>query len=171
MMFEMDVTIREASAEDCERLGEVHVRAWQVAYRSVMPDAYLDSLDPSEREDMWRRVIDRDGSDGLLVATSGGEPVGFASFGPAREQPAGTGELYALNLDPDHWGRGIGRQLLREATSRLSSGFGDLILWVVPENVRARTLYESEGWSADGTTKTDEVMGVTVAEILYRRPI
>ncbi len=39
--------------EDAPRVGEVHVRAWQATYRSVMPDDYLDGLRAEDRADMW----------------------------------------------------------------------------------------------------------------------
>jgi len=35
----MNVEIRDARADDVGELGRVHVRAWQAAYRGVMPDA------------------------------------------------------------------------------------------------------------------------------------
>jgi hypothetical protein len=34
---------------------------------------------------------------------------------------------------------------------------------------RARRFYEVAGWVADGAERTDEVMGVVVAEVRYRR--
>jgi hypothetical protein len=42
---------------------------------------------------------------------------------------------------------------------------------VVPENNRARGLYESEGWTADGGVTTEEILGVTVTDIRYRRTL
>lgn len=36
------------------------------------------------------------------------------------------------------------------------------------DNPRARRFYEREGWHADGETKEDELVGVTVREVLYR---
>jgi hypothetical protein len=40
---------------------------------------------------------------------------------------------------------------------------------VVPENARARALYESEGWVSDGAVATEEIHGVTVTDIRYRK--
>jgi hypothetical protein len=47
-------------------------------------------------------------------------------------------------------------------------GYREAVLWVVPQNDRARALYESEGWSADGGVSTEDIMGVTVTDIRYR---
>jgi len=39
---------------------------------------------------------------------------------------------------------------------------------VVPENDRARGLYESAGWIDDGGRRHDEVFGAHVNEVRYR---
>jgi hypothetical protein len=53
----------------------------------------------------------------------------------------------------------------RERTAPLA------VLWVVPENERARALYDSEGWVAGGGVSTEEILGVTVSDIRYRKPL
>ena len=169
-----ELVIRSAVAGDADAMGVVHVRAWQSAYRGVMPDAYLDGLQPEERVAMWRGRISRTELPPLLVAELAGDVVGFAAFGPAQAAPdsTGVGELYAVNLDPVHWGKGIGRALLLEVTTALiAMKFREAILWVVPENVRARSLYESERWTEDGGVRTEEVLGATVTDIRYRRQL
>ncbi|MGH9204942.1 MAG: GNAT family N-acetyltransferase, partial [Acidimicrobiales bacterium] len=42
-------TVRTAQAGDKQAVAGVHVRSWQAAYRGLMPDAYLDGLDPDDR--------------------------------------------------------------------------------------------------------------------------
>jgi hypothetical protein len=44
--------IRDARIDDINELGRVHVRAWQAAYRAVMPDEYLDGLQANDRADV-----------------------------------------------------------------------------------------------------------------------
>lgn len=59
--------------------------------------------------------------------------------------------------------------MLRHVMDALRSlGYGEAILWVAPQNVRARSLYESEGWRADGAVADEEVLGVTVTEMRHR---
>ena len=144
------------------------------AYRGVMPDEYLDGLQPDERIAMWRDRIPRTDVPPLLVAVVAGEVAGFAAFGAEQSTTGSTaatgcGELYAMNLDPPHWGKGIGRALLRQATDALSTlNYREAVLWVIPENTRAVTLYESEGWVADGAVSTEEILGVVVTDVRYR---
>ncbi|MGI8723730.1 MAG: hypothetical protein ACR2JG_16090, partial [Geodermatophilaceae bacterium] len=112
-MTESSPCVRGAELTDAAALGRVHVRAWQATYRGMMPDAFLDGLDPHERGDMWARALGtaRPGSSRLVVCTEpGDDPVGFAIVGPVRDSEAsgsGLGELYAINLDPDAWGLGL----------------------------------------------------------------
>ena len=169
-----DVVIRQAVAGDADAMGRLHVRAWQHAYRGIMPDEYLDGLQPDERIAMWRDRIPRTDLPPLLVSVVAGAVVGFAAFGDERSitdatDATGRGELYAMNLDPPHWGKGIGRALLRQATDALRElNFDEAVLWVIPENTRAVALYESEGWVADGAVSTEEILGVTVTDVRYR---
>jgi GNAT superfamily N-acetyltransferase len=135
-----------------------------------MPDAYLDGLRPEDRAAHWEGVLRRDDLVGtILVVERDGAVVGFAAVGPAQE-PAGAGELYAINLDPDHWGTGAGRALLGAAQAELARlGFADTVLWVLPANARARRFYEAAGWVADGSSRGSQVFGVMVPEVRYRR--
>jgi ribosomal protein S18 acetylase RimI-like enzyme len=166
----MNDEIRQARVDDVDELGRVHVRAWQAAYRGVMPDEYLDGLRASDRSAMWARFLHDPHPDRRLhVVTVEDRVVGFACFGICRDaEDVPLGELYAINLDPEFWGRGLGRKLLSEVTQELGA-FGDAaVLWVVPENVRARGLYESAGWLDDGGRRHDEELGARVDEMRYR---
>ena len=164
------VTVRPATAADAPAMGRLVVRAWQAAYRGHMPDAYLDGLRAEDRAAYWDGVLRREDLRGVvLVAERDGEVVGFAAAGPSPD-PEGAGELFAINLDPDHWGTGAGRALLEAVQAELDRmGFAESVLWVLPGNARARRFYEIAGWVADGTSRTAEVFGVTVPEVRYRR--
>lgn len=169
----MQITIRPMTIADTSMVGEVHVRAWQSAYRGVMPDEYLAGLRPEDRAEMWRRSIEANRSGQRDVITVDGRVAGFAAYGPERDRddPA-RGELYAINLHPDNWRQGLGRQLLAHATAELVQlGFKAAVLWVETNNDRARRFYESEGWLFDGTERIDTVQGATVNEVRYRRPL
>jgi ribosomal protein S18 acetylase RimI-like enzyme len=164
------VTVRHARVDDALALGLVHVRAWQAAYRGQMPDDYLDGLRAEERAAGWERGLRRDRArDPVLVAERDGCVVGFAVVG-AAEDPRGAGELYAINVDPDHWGTGAGRALLMAAQAELARlGYAEVVLWVLPGNHRARRFYEAAGWVVDGAERSAEVQGVVVPEVRYRR--
>ena len=101
-----------------------------------------------------------------------GTVVGFILVGPGADDTAPEGEVYAINVDPHHWGGGAGTLLLDAGTRALTEeGFTRAVLWVHPGNRRARRFYEARGWSADDAERTQDVLGVTVPEARYVRPL
>jgi GNAT superfamily N-acetyltransferase len=66
------------------------------------------------------------------------------------------GDLYALYLDPDHWGRGIGTALHATALDRLvTHDFTHAGLWILDGNRRALRFYHRHGWTDTGRTQID----------------
>lgn len=81
---------------------------------------------------------------------------------------ATRGQVYAINIDPDRWGSGVGRALLDAACDHLrTSGFSTAVLWVHPDNARACRFYRAAGWRPDGNEVRVEVLGVEVPEVRY----
>jgi GNAT superfamily N-acetyltransferase len=170
--------IRPAEVSDAEQIGLVHVRSWQSAYRGRgVPQDYLDGLDPAERAGRWRRTlqdIDRSRA-GILVADSGTEVVGFAGYGPSRDEdadPGQTGQLATIYLLPEVWGTGVGRRLMAATVDGLTGlGYQDATLWVLDSNDRARRFYARAGWAEDGATRFDNSFGFPLHEARYRRAL
>jgi ribosomal protein S18 acetylase RimI-like enzyme len=169
--------IRAARVADAARMGEVHVRSWQAAYRGQMPQDHLDTLDPARSARMWeRRLAAVDWTrGGCLVAADEAGVAGFADFGPARDDdadPALTGQVTAIYLAPAAWSTGCGRALMTGALVHLAgAGYQDATLWVLDTNARARSFYAKAGFAADGAVKLDERDGFTLRELRYRRPL
>ncbi len=151
--------------------------SWQAAYRGLLPQAYLDALDPAQRVSQWERIVPAAGpaGGGTLVADAGGRLAGFVSYGPARDDDADSrraGEIYAIYLAPVGWDEETGRQLMAAALGRLGgAGSGQVILWALGSNTRARRFYEAGGWHDDGAVKHDDSFGVPVTEVRYRRSL
>jgi GNAT superfamily N-acetyltransferase len=166
------LVIRAAVPADAAEIARVHVASWRAAYRGLLPDRYLERLSVDDRAPTWRRRIDgRRPGEAVLVAGRGGAIVGFASAGPTRDRdadPRSVGEVYAVYLTPEEWGRGAGRRLLERAVAALrDAGFAHAGLWVLETNAHARGFYEHLGWRADGSTK-QERFGERVTEVRYR---
>jgi GNAT superfamily N-acetyltransferase len=165
--------LRRAEPTDAIAVARVHVRSWQAAYRKLMPDDYLDQLRPEDRA----KKYDFGNLDPLrphtIVATESGEIRGFATTAPAQDlNMSGYGELCALYVDPDHWGRGIGVALVSAARTRLFNlGFRSAVLWVLVGNVRAERFYLMDHWTPDGVWRTDVVWGVKVNDVRYQRKL
>jgi len=166
-------TVRPAEVADKQAVAEVHVRSWQEAYRGLMPDAYLDGLDPDERAARYTFGSDDPLRRSTIVSAVDGIIDGFATMGPTRDADLpGSGEVYAIYVDPGSWGLGVGRLLMEATRSRLSHlGCTQALLWVLEGNGRARRFYEIDGWVLDDTHRSESRWGVTTNEIRYRRAL
>jgi ribosomal protein S18 acetylase RimI-like enzyme len=145
---------------DALAVARVHVRAWQVGYRGLLPAAYLDSLRAEDRA--ARYTFERSEGPRTTVAVDSGAIVGFATIHGS--------ELSALHVDPEAWSTGVGRALIARARADLAAaGVAEAHLWLLVGNARAQRFYERDGWVTDGTRRADTVWGVAVDEIEYRR--
>jgi RimJ/RimL family protein N-acetyltransferase len=171
-------TIRRATMADAAQIAEAHVRSWQSAYRGLIPQDYLDGLDPANRTAMWARILASVNwrASGVLVAEMGSAVAGFISFGPTRDDDDNghrlIGEIMAIYVAPPAWGNGVGRELMTAALDRLAAvGYVDTTLWVLKTNLKARRFYEAAGFMPDGQAKEDKSRGFALHEVRYRRSL
>jgi RimJ/RimL family protein N-acetyltransferase len=153
--------VRRALAEDSRAIAEVHVSAWQHAYRGMVPQAHLDRLSIADREKNWIRIFEQ-GEPEALVADTDGQIIGFISFGRSRSDPAvrEEAEVYALYVAPAHWWTGVGWSLWQAALVRLRElGFTRVIVWVLAANERAIRFYERIGCSRSEGFETSVAIG------------
>lgn len=172
-LYHLSMLLRPAEPADALAVARVHVRSWQTAYRNLLPNEYLDQLRPEDRAQKYTFGSPDPLHPYTVVATEGGVIHGFATTAPARDPDVpGFGELYALYVEPDHWGRGIGVALISAARTRLVDlGFKSAVLWVLAGNVRAERFYRLDRWTADGHRRSDEVWGIAVKELRYQRTL
>lgn len=165
--------LRPAEPEDAMPVARVHVRAWQAAYRGLMPDDYLAGLRAEDRAQRYDFASRDSAHPRTVVATEADTVLGFATIAPARDEGvAGQGELCALYVEPDCWGRGIGRALASAARGDLyRAGFTQAVLWVVAGNARAQQFYRADGWVADGLHRSLQIWKITVDTVRYSRAL
>lgn len=165
--------VRAAGPEDVEACARVHVRSWQVAYRGIVPDAYLDSLTPEDRLDAWEQWLAQPHERGcVLVAEVSDQVVGFGSFVAHDSLGPEWALIPNLYLLPDAIGRGHGRRLMEAGMNTLATfGYRLAELWVHPDNRRAQRFYRMGGWAPDGTARTHTVWGIELDSLRYVRTV
>ncbi|WP_240512675.1 GNAT family N-acetyltransferase [Streptomyces griseoruber] len=164
---------RRARPDDASAVAGVYVRSWQVAFAGLVPQHYLNAMDPHREELKWKARIEetRWPSSGVLVAETEAGIVGFAGFGPSQETP-GVAEIGTLYAMPEVWGTGIGKQLMLATLTTLGQAdYAQATLWVLEDNERARHFYEAAGWRADGAAVEDTTGGASLNKLRYRRPL
>jgi ribosomal protein S18 acetylase RimI-like enzyme len=166
-----EMLLRPAEPSDALAVARVHVRSWQVAYRTLLPHDYLDQLHPEDRASTYDFANPDPLKPQTTVAIEAGLIQGFVTTALSRGPDlVDHGELCALYVDPEHWGRGVGASLVSTARAHLfAHGFRNAFLWILADNVRAEHFYRIDGWASDGLRRADTIWGVTVDEIRFRR--
>ena len=138
--------VRNAELADAAGIARVHVATWRTAYRGLLPDDFLASLDAPAYTERWRRIV-ADSSSRVYVAESAHGVTGFASCGRERAGEDGyRGELYAIYVLQEAQGHGHGRRLVQAVVGGLRElKLQDMIVWVLRDNTPARRFYEHLG--------------------------
>ncbi|MDD5678337.1 MAG: GNAT family N-acetyltransferase [Kiritimatiellae bacterium] len=165
--------IRRAIITDAFCLAKIHVDSWRAAYRGLVPDTHLNSLDYNRRTEGFRKRIEAGDAETYLLE-QGCKIIGFVTFGIYRENNTkqnNSGEIWGIYLDPDAWRKGYGTILYKEAEKMLKErGHTTIFLWVFAQNTRARRFYEAMGFKTDGGSKTLN-FGIPLAVIRYRKEL
>jgi GNAT superfamily N-acetyltransferase len=161
--------IRPARSEDGPTVAGLRVASWRATYRGIVPDSYLEKMNPNEAH--WCKIAaGGEPGIGLLVCEIDGQVGGFACYGAARPPHFEfSGELYATYFLPEMIGKGYGAAIMLEAMQGLISlGHNDMMLWVIANNLRARRFYEDFGGVAIANSRQSfEIDGTTIWEIAY----
>jgi len=151
----MTVTVRDVEPSDADAVADLHVRAWQVAYRGVVPDNVLDHPDHERaRHEGWRYRLEHgppptgDTQNRIFVGQRRERVVGFGHVGRETEaHDHERGEVYGLYVHPVAWGTGVADALMAACLAELRTRFASAVLWVLRDNPRARRFYERTGWT------------------------
>lgn len=158
--------IRPASAVDTPAIAHIVNEAWRAAYAGIVPQSYLDSLERLPRAERLAEGLARTPKLRYYLFEADGVPVGAASLHPTHDlNLTNTAEFTFFYFLPEVWRRGYGALLLahlkREAAS---AGFERLCCWVLEENRRAISFYESQGMLRDGG-KQIVTIGIPLAAV------
>jgi GNAT superfamily N-acetyltransferase len=172
------IDFRPAVTSDATGISKVQVEAWRDAYVGILPDQSLIDMNPGKAAPRWMRIIvQMSDARQFCVAEYEGKVVGFCHGGPqrraldpTRRRRQGAAEIYALYVDPNFQGFGIGSALMLWVAQHLREvGFRSLALSMLSGNRIARRFYEHLG-GISGEESRSVVMGIPTSEILYRWP-
>ncbi|MDH6593591.1 GNAT superfamily N-acetyltransferase [Variovorax sp. TBS-050B] len=169
-----DYEVRPATMRDAKAVAEVHALAAKAAYEGILPEDELRALAPASREAKWREAIEFSEPQ-VQVAVHEGQVVGFVGFDRSRDPktPSTTGEIWAIYVLPEHWGKGVGVALWDAAREGLEEeGCTTVTIWVPIRNDRAMRFHELAGFKREmKTAKTTAIGTVRIEEIRLKRNV
>ncbi len=147
----MDVELREPSPADGERLARMNYASWRDAYASFLPPNSGRGDRTAVDQQLGDRLRSPEPGSTTLIAVRDGEIVGFATVGPARQNPtagapARDRELWSIYVRAAEYGSGLADRLLDAVLPQQAPAE----LWVFEANDRARRFYARHGFKADG---------------------
>ena len=134
--------LRDATPADAAAIAALHVASWRVAYRHILPDAYLDGPAAAEADARWAANFKVAGPrDILMVADSDAGLLGLVAVWAGREAGFDT-YIDNLHVRPHLRGLRIGARLLGEATRRMiAAGHRTTCLWLLDGNEQGGRFY------------------------------
>lgn len=160
----MQITIKKMETEkEIKGKAFVHFKSWQEAYSGIVEQVFLD-----------KKTINKcletaiNAKENTIIAKEGDRVVGFVQYGKySYGDLKNAGEILALYVLADYYGKRIGYRLMQEAMQYLS-GYSQIALFVIKGNQRAIDFYTRYGFHFDGQEGMSQV-GVTVARMVLER--
>lgn len=188
-----DFLVRRACVDDAAQIAAVHIAAWKTAYRGIMADEVLDSLDLDRQTAGWSNNLDAEANPMSSLVVVQMQPLdtahesdnppaenrvlGFGGVCPPRDtaevlgrlpDSSGLGQLAAINLHPDAFGTGAGAVLLHALEDELRAmGFTRAYLMVAEGNGRAMSFYTKHGWHRTEITHVFDGVSPAVPERMF----
>lgn len=129
--------------EEIEGKSLVHWQTWREAYDDLLPADFQETMTLEKC-----RFFSQKYPENTLIAMDGKKVVGFISYGNFRDETIQAGEIIALYVLKDYYGKGVSKQLMHAAFVALDQ-FSEIYLWVLKDNKRAIAFYQKMGFTFD----------------------
>ena len=151
--------------DNFDAISRIYALSWKTAYKGIVPQQYLDELSETNWSD---KLSDNHLCDSFVLIVDD-KYIGTSSICPARDESMqGWGEIISIYLSPDYYGRGYGKLLLDTVISELVKlGYNKIYLWVLEDNMRARSFYEKYGLIPTSKRMSMNLGGKDLIEMMY----
>ena len=165
----MEIIIRKIKYEDLEKVVDIKIDGWQTAYRGIIDDEFLDSM--NHESDLEKRKKDWKES-GFIVAEYENGILGFCRYDDKNDDlenfPNIDCEIRALYVKSNKKRLGIGKRLFEYAVNEFKEkNKKQMIIWCLKENFPSRAFYEKMGGKLAGF-KSSEFGGKEYDLVGYR---
>lgn len=111
--------------KEIEGKSLVHWQTWREAYDDLLPAEFQETM-TLER----CRLFSQKYPENTLITIGDLKVVGFISYGNFRDETIQAGEIIALYVLKDYYGKGIAQKLMKAALTALNH-FSEIFLWVM----------------------------------------
>ncbi|MDS9028280.1 GNAT family N-acetyltransferase [Streptococcus pneumoniae] len=139
------------TSKEIEGKSLVHWQMWREAYDDLLPAEFQETMTLE-----GCRLFSQKYPENTLIAIGDLKVVGFISYGNFRDETMQAGEIIALYVLKDYYGKGIAQKLMKAALTALNH-FSEIFLWVLKDNKRAIAFYQKMGFTFDGQEKILEL--------------
>ena len=142
----MEITIRKIREEDIPDVVDIQIEGWQTAYKGIIEDSFLNSMNKEERIELRKKDY-KQGN--FIVAEVENKIVGFCRYNSESSLVMSKEfdcEIRALYVRSECKKQGIGRTLFNYAKNDLRNNKKTkMIIWCLKENYPSRKFYEKMG--------------------------
>lgn len=142
-----DIIVRKIKEEDIPSVVDIQINSWKTAYRGIVDDNYLDTMN---RDEIIERRKKGYKQNCFIVAELNKEVVGFCwyvdnnSFTPNEIDI--DCELIALYVRPDLKYKGIGTKLFQFVTDKFKNiNKTKMVVWCLKNNEPSKMFYTKMG--------------------------
>ena len=153
----MSITIRKVLPEEAYEFAVLHINCWRDAYNGIIPEDYLDNMtvELNQRVERHKQSIENPNGCEFYCVICDNKMIGMLIFAKSQdEDKPDAGDVIAIYLLKEYWGKGYGKQMMDFAVAELrKSKYKEIIIWVLEENTRGIHFYEKYGMIHDGAEK------------------
>lgn len=141
------IIIRNIEEKDIPSVADIKINGWRTAYKGIIDDKVLNSMNRNERIEKIRRNYK---DNGFIVAELNNEVVGFCNYIDTNKFTQDISdidcELLALYVKPDLKYSGIGTKLFQFVINEFKSkNKTKMILWCLKDNEPSKKFYTKMG--------------------------
>jgi ribosomal protein S18 acetylase RimI-like enzyme len=152
------IGVRMAQIKDISLISNVLAESWKTAYRGIVDDEYLDSIEAGHWEEFLTNGL-IDGTVFSMVLLDNQDFAGACIL--SKSENHDEVHLVSLYLLPDRIGKGCGHRFYSEIENEIKKrGYIKCVLDVLTDNKRACRFYEAHGFADSGAEETTVIGGL-----------
>ena len=175
-MLPRSIKFRRADLSDLSGIVKVNVDTWKTAYRGIISEEYLKSLNYKDKKENWKQRLENPTHGAIIYVaeTDHHEIIGFTLATLEKYNPTiallqaerYTGEICATYVLKDFRHKRVGTELINLVVKYFrANNIDSMITWVLKENP-SRRFYEKLGGNLLGEQYI-EIEGKKYIEVAY----